>query len=173
MFAITFLSFFSDESALANFFICGVLFWRQIFLFAPAWYRYLYLLLPVMFLLVTKFALPLVYAVYSVHGPWDALSDGKKLTIFQYLFSASFYDAAATQLARSMLSSLGISVHVPLTQAIILFIFVAALLYSALRTFSTKDGRSHSRESPPLFCCSTGNEHLPDVVGLVSISLRG
>ena len=117
---LLYVSFFCDELALAYFVVFGLMFWRNILL-APRWGKAVaFMALPVAFFIVSKWVLPFVYLHMSVHGAWDALADAKKFTVFGYLGDAPFHEAASRQLARSVLSTVGVQHHTVLTEGILL-----------------------------------------------------
>lgn len=121
-----FAGFFADEMGLAAYPVIALLYWRSL----RGRSLVLFLLLPVAFLVVTKWVLPTFYLYASLHGRWDALADSKKLAVFRYLLEPDFYVAAIRQTARSILSTLGIGWHVPATEAAAL---IAALGLTAWR----------------------------------------
>jgi hypothetical protein len=115
--------FFSDELGLANLVVVCVIYWREP---TAGGRSILMLVLPVVFLTTTKWILPTVYLRFGVHGAWNALNDHKKLTVFFYLLDGEFYQACASQLARSILSTVGISVRTPATEALTLVALIGA-----------------------------------------------
>ncbi|MDF1757020.1 MAG: hypothetical protein P1U74_01790 [Legionellaceae bacterium] len=124
-------SFFSDELGLANFMICGFLFWPSIVKTKQK--LMIYFTLPILFLLLTKWGLPFIYRLYSVHGAWDALNDSKKFAIFTYLFNYDFYQAALILTARSFLTTFGIYKHVFWTECFAIFVLVTLPVLQLLR----------------------------------------
>lgn len=145
-------SCFADELGLANFVIIGTLFWTS--LFAAPWRRYgvVFLSLPIAFLLITKFVIPAVYETWSVHGRWDALADPKKLAVFSYLLSPEFHLAALRGVARSIMSTLAIGHHTPLTESLTGLLFVGIL---AIHITKQKPGSIRELASDPLFLTSS------------------
>lgn len=123
-----FLSLISDELGLANFPIVAILYWDSIFRRKTE--AIAFISLPCAFVLFTKFGLPLIYALTSVHGPWNALDDGKK---FGYLLSGSFYEAAAIQTARSILSTVGVPFHTAATEIFAGLAFLIISLFGVLK----------------------------------------
>lgn len=126
--------FFADETGLAAYPVIAALYWRSIV--ADRRRLWAFLLLPVAFLSLTKWLLPAIYVHLSVHGAWDALSDGKKFAVFRYLLGLEFYVVAARQTARSILSTVGIAVHVPATEIAAL---AGVIAVTAWRARSWKD----------------------------------
>ena len=132
MYCCLFASFFSDELALANFLIVGLIYWpaiahtrKQMIAFA---------LLPVLFLAMTKWGLPAIYRIWSVHGPWDALADHKKFAVFGYLLTGEFHLAAAIQLGRSILSTFGISTHTAASETLAILCLVGGTVFAVFRS---------------------------------------
>jgi len=132
-------SFFSDELGLANFVIIGVMHWKDLFVHSTARYRWAFLSLPAVFLLLTKFAVPAIYQAWSVHGAWDALADPKKFAVFAYLLSPEFYQVSLQALARSLMSTVAIGVHTPLTESLTLAVFGLATGVRGVQVFR-RDG---------------------------------
>jgi hypothetical protein len=112
--AVLLAAFLTDETGLAAYPVIAALYWRSI----ASDRRQLcaFLLLPLAFLSIVKWLLPAIYLHYSVHGGWSALADGKKLALFRYVLAPEFHVAAARQAARSILSTVGVSMHVPATE---------------------------------------------------------
>jgi hypothetical protein len=110
-----FASFFADELGLANFVIIGLIYWRRITEHRTTLLAYASL--PLLFLIVTKWILPIAYYRFGWHGAWDALADQNKFGVFGYLIYPDFYQAAWSALGRSILASIGISLHTPATEA--------------------------------------------------------
>jgi len=125
-------SFFSDELGLSNYVICGLLFWESILKSTP-WKRTLYLLLPLIFLALTKWMLPFIYKLFSIHGAWDALRDPKKFAVFGYLLEPEFYRASLSQTARSFLSTIGIYKHVFWTELSVLIVLFTVPIWQIIR----------------------------------------
>lgn len=123
--------FFSDELGLSNFVVVCVIYWRE--LLADR-HRILLLVLPVVFLATTKWILPTAYLQFGVHGAWNAFNDHKKLVVFAYLIDSEFYQACASQLARSILSTVGISVHTPVTEALMLVVLIGLPAQHVIRS---------------------------------------
>ena len=123
--------FFSDELGLSNFVVVCVIYWRELLVDRR---RILLLVLPVVFLATTKWILPVAYLQFGVHGAWNAFDDHKKLTVFAYLIDGEFYQACASQLARSILSTVGISVHTPATEALTLVVLIGAPALHVIRS---------------------------------------
>jgi hypothetical protein len=124
-------STFADELGLANGPIIAILYWRT--LLTRTARIVAFVALPIVFLGATKWALPAIYLKFSVHGAWDALSDAKKFSVFGYLFNLQFYQSAAVQLSRSVMSTVGISTHTTATELATL----AVVLTSPLLRFLT------------------------------------
>jgi hypothetical protein len=122
--------FFSDELGLGNFVVVCVIYWRE--LLADR-HRILLWVLPVVFLATTKWILPAAYLQFGVHGAWNALNDHKKLAVFAYLVDGEFYQACASQLARSILSTVGMSVHTPVTEALTLVVLIGVPALHVIR----------------------------------------
>jgi hypothetical protein len=120
--AALFASFFADESALAHWAIVGILYWPT--LAENRRLLRLFLVMPVAFVIVAGAVLPWLYSTFGVHGAWDAVGDGRKYAVAGYLVSAEFYRDAAIQLARSLLSTIGVGAHTPLTQGLALLALV-------------------------------------------------
>jgi hypothetical protein len=118
MMACLLAGFFADELGLAAFPIVAIIYWRSIM--AERRKLIAFLLLPAVFLVLTKWGLPAFYLRFSVHGAWDALADSKKLAVFGYLLNPDFYVAFVRQTARSILSTVGIGTHVPATEIAVL-----------------------------------------------------
>jgi hypothetical protein len=129
--ASLFCSFFADELGLANYPIIGIIYWRT--LFTNKERIAAFAALPILFLAVTTWVLPAIYLRLGVHGAWDALADTKKFSVFGYLTSLEFYQAALIQLARSVMSTVGLSTHTRVTEAAALILVCASLL-ACLRT---------------------------------------
>jgi hypothetical protein len=144
---LLYVSFFCDELALAYFAAFGFIFWRSILL-APARRKTVaFMALPIAFLIVTKWVLPFIYLRVSVHGAWDALADPKKFAIFGYLRDASFHEAAFRQLARSILSTVGVQHHTVLAEGILLLILALGVIACLLlRTGSSAERASSTEE---------------------------
>lgn len=106
-----YVSFFADEMALLNYVIVAILFFPSLFRDAPSWKRYTLLSLPIMFLIAVGLALPTIYSKLSVHGPWDALQDKKKIELTGYLVDYEFYLASLTHTARAVLTTIGVETH--------------------------------------------------------------
>lgn len=106
--------FLTDEAGLAAYPVIALLYWRSIV--RDRRRLFTFLLLPFAFLSLTKWLLPAIYLHLSVHGGWDALSDGKKFAVFRHLLGQEFYVAAARQTARSILSTIGVATHIPVTE---------------------------------------------------------
>ena len=148
-------SFFADELGLANYPIVCIIYWRTLFVSRE---RIVTLAaLPILFLAVTKWGLPAIYLALSVHGPWDALADSKKFSVFGYLISSEFYQVALIQLSRSVMSTVGISNHTPVSEAATLMVVFVSPLG---RLWTPASGRG------PIFGCSI----LLSTVALVAAS---
>jgi hypothetical protein len=106
--------FFADELGLASYPVIGILYGREIF--SNRKRALSFLLLPLLFVIVVKWALPSLYLHLSVHGAWDAMADAKKLGVFGYLLDPAFYVSAGQQTARTVLSMFGIATHIPATE---------------------------------------------------------
>lgn len=125
-------SFFSDELGLGNYIMIGVIYWRE--LLADKRRALLFAALPVAFLVTTKWILPAIYLRCGVHGAWDALNDSKKLAVFAYLLDLEFYRACASQLTRSILSTVGISLHTRATGIATLIVLLGVPLAHVIRS---------------------------------------
>jgi hypothetical protein len=135
-----YLSFFTDETGLANFGILTILYWRECF--TKGTIRIIaILLLPIGFLATTKWILPEIYVLFSVHGRWDALADGKKFAVFAYLADIRFYGAALTELGRSCLTVIGVKSQLPflVNGAAVLVVIVPILIWLVMRTRQALD----------------------------------
>jgi hypothetical protein len=121
--------FLADEAGLAAYPVVAALYGRSIV--QDRRRLAAYLLLPVAFLVIARWLLPTVYLRFGVHGAWDALADRKKLAVFAYLLEPGFHVAAARQMARSILSTLGVAWHVPATEIGVLVAIAAATIWLA------------------------------------------
>ena len=117
-------SFFSDELGLGNYVVIAVLYWRSIC--SSRRRLALYLALPAAFFAGARLIMPLLYLHFGNDGVWSALGDAKKFAVFAYLIDPEFIKAAAIQLARSIMSSVGISHHSTSTEIATLVALVAA-----------------------------------------------
>jgi hypothetical protein len=125
-------SFFSDELGLGNFVVIGIIYWRELL---ADWRRVaLFVALPVLFVVATKWGLPALYLRFSVHGPWDAFNDHKKLAVFAYLLDSEFYRDCAEQLSRSILSTVGISLHTGATAIATLIVLIGVPAVHVIRS---------------------------------------
>ena len=130
-----YLAFFADETGLANFGILTILYWRECF--TKGTLRIIaILLLPIAFFATTKWILPEIYVLFSVHGRWDALADSKKFAVFAYLADIRFYGAALTGLGRSCLTVIGVKSQLPflVIGAAVSVIAVPILMWWVMRT---------------------------------------
>jgi hypothetical protein len=93
-------------------------------------------LLPITFLAIAKFIMPLMYAKLGGAGYWNAMADIKKFTVFGYLLSLEFQADNVIQLSRSILSTVGIATHTAVTQTLCILVFVGATLAQHLRASS-------------------------------------
>jgi len=118
--AVMFTSFFADELALAIYPIVALMFFHSLVAEAPRWKRVSIAVLPILFLTAVHWALPALYTRFSVHGSWDALTDGKKLQLFAHLENPQLYVAAFVHTARAVLTTLGIRRHDTVTEVIAL-----------------------------------------------------
>lgn len=125
MYACILASCLSDELGLGNFVIVGIFYWREIFQAPRRRFLLGFLSLPFVFLAITRFLLPSIYQLWSVHGAWDALGDSKKFTVFLYLLQPKFYLVASEALARSLMATVAIARHTPATEILTLVIFVS------------------------------------------------
>lgn len=96
----------SDETGMANFLIFPIAFisefkkdFRKLLLF---------LIIPILFLIISAYILPMIYSEWSMHGPWNALGDVKKTNVFGALFEINFWECVYIQTGRSIASSFGI-----------------------------------------------------------------
>ena len=132
-------SFFSDELGLANFVVILILYWRPLLASRERAIRFFSL--PIAFVVIANWVLPVVYRKLGATGSWNAFADGKKFSVFEYLGTAEFHLSAAIQLARSILSTFAISTHTAATEAACLGIFcvlvaanIVALRPDSIRT---------------------------------------
>ena len=125
-------SFFSDEMGLANFPIVAALYWRSLATNIRPFLAFLSL--PILFLVLTKWALPAVYLRVGDNGKWDALADPKKFALYGYLISPHFYRVAGIELARSLLSIVGCETHTRLTEIVALCVLSGATLLHVWRS---------------------------------------
>lgn len=129
MLACLLISFFADELGLANYVVISLLYWREI---VSARSRLIgFISLPPLFLVLVKWGLPAFYLHASVHGAWDALTDGKKLEIFGYLASPDFYVIAARATGRSLLAMVGISTQNTFTECLAIATIIALTAWLA------------------------------------------
>lgn len=131
-----FVSLFADEMALASYCVVAALFLPSLVLKAPNWKRLAFLSLPILFLVVTNWVLPAFYERFSVHGPWNALADSKKFTVFGYLGQPYFYQAGLIHTARAFLTTVGVQTHGTISELIAILLLTAGtglLLYRAGR----------------------------------------
>lgn len=130
---VLFVSFFADEMDLVKYPVLALLFFPSL-LWRTTWTkRAIFLSLPVLFLAVTAWGLPAFYARFSVHGAWDALADSKKFTVLGYLADPYFYVSFVAHLARSILTTTGISMHVPLTEGAALLALIGGTAVVVIR----------------------------------------
>ena len=122
--AVMFTSFFADEQALAVYPIVALMFFHSLVAEAPPWKRVAIAVLPILFLTAVYWALPALYTRFSVHGSWDALTDGKKLRLFAHLEDPQLYAVALVHTARAVLTTLGIHRHDALTEGLALVALV-------------------------------------------------
>jgi hypothetical protein len=122
--SVMFASFFADELALAVYPIVVLMFFHSLVAEAPPWKRGAIAVLPILFLAAVYGALPAVYTRFSVHGSWDALTDGQKLRLFAYLEDPQLYAVALVHTARAVLTTLGIHRHDVVTEVLALVALV-------------------------------------------------
>ncbi|MGE3908220.1 MAG: hypothetical protein AB7K36_02630 [Chloroflexota bacterium] len=138
---VMFASLFADELDLAKYPIIGLMYGRSLVWNAPRWKALTFLAIPLAYLAAVAWALPAFYLAFSVHGQWDALSDGQKLAVFRFLVTPYYWVVGITQFARALLTTAGVGVHTPLHEGIALAAFSAATALPLLRRMGTGQQR--------------------------------
>ena len=144
---VLFISFFADEMDLVKYPVLALLYFPSL-IWRTTWTkRAIFLSLPILFLVVTAWGLPAFYARFSVHGAWDALADSKKFTVLGYLADPYFYVTFVAHLARSILTTIGISMHVPVTEGAALLALIggtAVVVFRRIGAPATRWGMAAS-----------------------------
>jgi hypothetical protein len=125
-----FLGLFADEMGLATYVFAATLIPSLLIRTTP-WKRAVYLLLPVSFIFTVWWVLPTIYAKFSVHGPWNALSDAKKFELASYLVEPNFYLVSLVHIATIILTTLGVGLHTALTEGAAIVLFASVTIFLA------------------------------------------
>jgi len=113
-----FVSFFADEANLAMYGIVPLLYWRRFLgLRNVVTCVASYAVLPIVYLVVVVYALPLIYGM-SDTGAWNTSSDQQKFTIFLSLFDVRLYQYGFAHVARALLTFVGVVRHYLLVEVL-------------------------------------------------------